>query len=386
MQNLPGFKRSVRSSASRTPSTAEGSSPLLRGTKRRQVDLDDDEPLSKRMSTEASLAAALQSINKRLDKIDEGLKENASKNDWENMRKEITGQMQKNTARIQRLEDGRDQERDEIRHVVRQAVEEIIDQTIDAKISDQITRNTYDDLNGAETVRKRENVEYYEARRSLRMWPVPDGDETAEKAARDYMLNVLQVPRMTIARMAIDFVRRVSGARRSKIEDEVLVRFTEMSDRDVIKSYSSNLSKHIGKAGIRLEVPTHLRHVFRLLETHAAELRKCHPGTKWSIKFDDIEMSLALDVKVSEVDGWMRITPEAARKSRAQRGSVDVQAGRATPGGRAGRRALMLPSPGKTFAFQPGQSTRTSGDANNNDTNDHHTRRDDWSSSTSQTE
>ena len=56
------------------------------------------------MSTEASLAAALQGINKRLDKIDEGLKENASKNDWENMRKEITGQMQKNTVRIQQLE------------------------------------------------------------------------------------------------------------------------------------------------------------------------------------------------------------------------------------------------------------------------------------------
>ena len=102
---------------------------------------------------------------------------------------------------------------------------------------------------------------------------------------------------------------------------------------------------------------------------------------------DDIEMSLVLDVRVSEVDGWMRITPEAARKSRAQRGSVDIQAGRATPGGRAGRRALMLPSPGKTFAFQPGQTTsNASGDVNNNDTNEQETRTDGWSSSTSQTE
>ena len=88
--NLPGFKRSVRSTAKktpRTPSTAEGASPVLRGYKEETghstntQTSDTQEPACNRMSTEASLAEALREVNKRLDKIDEGLKENASKND-----------------------------------------------------------------------------------------------------------------------------------------------------------------------------------------------------------------------------------------------------------------------------------------------------------------
>ena len=172
------------------------------------------------------------------------------------------------------------------------------------------------------------------------------GDETAEKEARDFMVNVLEVPRITVARIRIDFVRRISGTRRSKVKDEVLVRFADAQDRDAVQSYATNLSKHIGKAGIRLDVPAHLRHVFRLLESHSAELKNRYPNAKRAIKFDDAARSLTLDVKIDEEEGWTRIDPETAERSRKARGHTGrLDAARALPGGKAGRRAMMLSPP-----------------------------------------
>ena len=137
--------------------------------------------------------------------------------------------------------------------------------------------------------------------RSMRMWPVPEGDETAEKAARDFITNILEVPRITVARLRIDFVRRVSATRRSRVGEEVLVRFKDVGDRDAVQSYAPNLSKMNGKAGIRLEIPTHLRQTFRLLDSHGGEIKKKHALAKRSIRFDDSTNSLVLDVKISDL-------------------------------------------------------------------------------------
>ena len=196
-----------------------------------------------------------------------------------------------------------------------------------------------------EGTRKLEEIKYNEARRSMRMWPVPEGNETAEKAARDFMCNVLEIPRITVARIRIDFVRRVSSSRRSRVEDEVLVRFTDSDDRDVVQSFAPSLAKQGGKAGVRLDIPTHLKHVFRLLDAHGAELRKRNPLAKRSIKFGNTTRSLVLDAKIDEEDGWMRIDQRTAEEARKQRGISTSAIGCATPGGKAGRRVLMLPSP-----------------------------------------
>lgn len=219
------------------------------------------------------------------------------------MRKEIAGQMSSNIARIERLEERQKIDKEEIRHV-KEAVGDLVEKAVGERITEQSNRNVITDGHELNTILKREEADFYDVRRSIRLWPVPDGDETAEKAARDFMMNTLSIPMIEIARIAIEFVQRVSGTHRSRIGDEVLVQFSNAADRDVIKSYAPNLAKMEGKAGIRLEIPTHLRHVFRLLETHAAELRKHHPGIKWSVKFDDIERLLVLDVRVSESEGF----------------------------------------------------------------------------------
>ena len=100
-----------------------------------------------------------------------------------------------------------------------------------------------------------------------------------------------------------------------------------------------------GKAGVRLEIPTHLRQTFRLLDSHGSEIKKRHPAAKRSIKFDDSSSSLVLDVKISEEENWIRVDPRAADEARKSRGYAGSSTGKATPGGKAGRRALLLPSP-----------------------------------------
>ena len=208
----------------------------------------------------------------------------------------------------------------------------------------------------ARDVVKIEEAEYNAARRSMRMWPVPEGDENAEKAARDFMTNVLDVPRITVAKIRIEFMRRVSTTRRSRIAEEVLVRFMDVGDRDVIQSYAPNLSNHGGKAGIRLEIPTHLRHTFRILDNHSSESKKRHNGAKRLIKFEDSTKSLVLDMKISDEEGCIRIDAETARMAGKEIGFGGGNIGRATPGGKVGRRALLLFSPDERNAFSQNQS------------------------------
>ena len=181
------------------------------------------------------------------------------------------------------------------------------------------------------------------------MWPIPDGDDTVEKSVRDFMCNILDIPRITVARIRIKFARRISTSRRSKVENEVLVRFADVGDRDVVQSFAPNLAKQNGKAGVRLEVPTHLRQAFRVLEGHSSELKKQHQNAKRSIKLDDSTLGLVLDVRISELDTWVRIDPKMVEESRKSRGTGEGNGsiGRATPGGKAGRRALLIPSPGE---------------------------------------
>ena len=242
---------------------------------------------------------------------------------------------------------------------------------------------------------KLEEAEYNDARRSMRLWPIPDGDETVEKATRDFFSNVLEIPRITVARICIDFVRRVSGTRRSRVENEVLVRFVDVADRDAVQSYAPNLAKWTGKAGIRLEIPTHLRPTFRLLDNHSSELKKKYVNAKRSMKFEDSTRSLVLDVKINDDDGWFRVDHAMAEMARSHRGQEQRQTiGRATPGGKAGRRALLMPSPDKgardRTGFTAGRAsewTRPDGNAQERANRSHHnseTR--DWDSGSSSRE
>ena len=349
--NLPAFKTSVRKSVNRTSASAGqtrsaanasvDASPLLRGHKRKQKDDLPNSPPIKRMANCQDLAAALTGITARLDKIDKGLKVNATKEDVTKVQTTLTQlhqQMNNNKENIEWIMQARRDDAKKVEHRIEECVREEI-----GKLSTERPRG-----NRMDEILKVEEMEYNEARRSTRMWPIPDGDESVEKSVRDFMCSALQMPRLEVARIQLEFARRVSGARRSKINDEVLVKFRDTGDRDAVQSYAPNLANMAGKAGIRLEVPTHLRRVFRLLESHGGELKKAHPSVKRAIKFDDASRSLVLDVKINEGEGWMRVDPEMAEESKRIRGKTPNSSSlRACPGGKARRRVLMLPSPGK---------------------------------------
>ena len=294
------------------------------------------------MSTSQDLAAALTGITSRLDKIDQGLKENATKEDVTRVQETLT-----------RLDDQVAKNKEDVAWLIRTKQDDTkhLEQKIGECVRDEIGKLRMEGScnQRVEDIKKLEEADYNDARQSMRMWPIPDGDETVKKATRDFMCNILDIPRLSVARIRINFVRRVSGARRSKIEKEVLVRFADTGDRDTVQSYAPNLARHGGKAGVRFEIPNHLRHIFRLLDAHGGELKKRHPSLKRSIKFDDAARSFVLDVKIAEDEAWTRIDPRMAEESRRLRDANGRQAviGRASPGGKAGRRVLMLPSPGK---------------------------------------
>ena len=76
--------------------------------------------------------------------------------------------------------------------------------------------------------------------------------------------------------------------------------FSSARERDLVQSYAANLANHDGRAGIRMELPEHLRGLFKLFEAHGAELRKRYPGLKRAIKYDDASQSLCMDVKMPD--------------------------------------------------------------------------------------
>ena len=126
------------------------------------------------------------------------------------------------------------------------------------------------------------------------------------------MEKTLKMPGQIIDTLTIEKIEKQSQARRSKIQDEVLVMLETSQQRDTIQSYALNLAAVQGKAGIRLDVPDFLRGVFRMFEEHAAALRAQYGVVKRAIRFDDINGSLYMDVKLEDTD-WHRITADEVR-------------------------------------------------------------------------
>lgn len=135
----------------------------------------------------------------------------------------------------------------------------------------------------------------------------------------------MEIPEENLPEDAVEAVRRLHPTRRRseapgtrRIQHEVLVVFRDVATRDMIFSYASNLGKTNGtasQAGVRMEIPPHLTGIFKTLDSHGQLLRKRHgPGVKRSIKFDDLEMSLYMDVKLPDESSWLKVDYATARE------------------------------------------------------------------------
>ena len=54
---------------------------------------------------------------------------------------------------------------------------------------------------------------------------------------------------------------------------------------------------------------------FRLMEEHAGLLNKRYPGTKRSIKFNDVSLDRCIDIKLLDEEEWKKFTFEQIKKA-----------------------------------------------------------------------
>ena len=166
---------------------------------------------------------------------------------------------------------------------------------------------------------------YWIARRSIRCWPVPGSTvQDIWRGTDIFLRHTMDIPNDTILETDILEVRRIKpGSRRARIQDEVLVRFKDISTRDFVTSYAKNLGKCVDDrgfptAGIRLDIPDFLVGVHQDLQRYGSHLRKIHgQGLKRHVRFNDPDLSLHLDVRLPGTEEWLRVGWELAKEERA---------------------------------------------------------------------
>ena len=163
---------------------------------------------------------------------------------------------------------------------------------------------------------------YLYARRSVGLWPINQADENSLwKGVGEFIHSALDIADDDVCQEDIEAVVPIPYPRRpiGNINREASVTFYCQRKRDTILAHVSNLSTYVdsaGKptAGVRLKIPPELDDTFRLLSRFGTRLRARHgEGTRRHIKFDDIEASMFMNVKIPGDKEWSWVTPEMAK-------------------------------------------------------------------------
>ena len=168
---------------------------------------------------------------------------------------------------------------------------------------------------------------YEAARKMVRLWPVNGkSDEELRREALRFIRQKLRVCTISCNDEQVLRVRRTKQAKKSIINNEVLVFFADKYARDQVVGNAKNLAEYRlpdgrPSAGMRMNYPDHLTADFRVLEWYGAELNKRYPGTKRNIKFDDDSEGLRMDVRVPHMDEWHKVYPDMAREIKSERTS-----------------------------------------------------------------
>ena len=101
---------------------------------------------------------------------------------------------------------------------------------------------------------------------------------------------------------------------RSKIWNEVLVRFGTVSERDEVISGAVNLKDAQVEAGVWLEIPDHLQADFKVLIQYGNDARR-HYGNdvRRLVRFFKEEYGLVLHLGLP-LGQWLKVTPNKARE------------------------------------------------------------------------
>ena len=143
-----------------------------------------------------------------------------------------------------------------------------------ARLEERVQRQEGRTSGGQVAASKRQEAQqgaYMRARRSFRIWPVEKlPGEEIEVAIKRFFQTNMRVPASLTSTLNLDTIRRaVEQPARSKIKNEIIVTFAEREERDTVKSYARELAHMGGMAGLRLEIPEHLKGHHKVLEEHA---------------------------------------------------------------------------------------------------------------------
>ena len=131
-------------------------------------------------------------------------------------------------------------------------------------------------------LKERHQLENYNmSRRSLRLWPVSvpplDGEDDSDQFLRLraavylFMADFLKVDKPEELEIEDLIVQR--PMRRGNVKNEVLVTFTNVSERDEVIAHAANLKDSTVPAGVRLDIPSHLQSDFKILIQYGNEAR-----------------------------------------------------------------------------------------------------------------
>ena len=153
-------------------------------------------------------------------------------------------------------------------------------------------------------------IKYWDARKSLRAWPVKGPDFSANFIT--FAEERLKIRSGYLKRS--DFtVFPVASPAAAASPDQVIVKFDSVRLRDEIKSNARNLSGTDRSVGLQLEAPDHLRSHYQLFQKLGYNIKSKHPGLKRNVKFDDLEMALVMDIKTSVNSDWKTLSYAEAK-------------------------------------------------------------------------
>ena len=155
---------------------------------------------------------------------------------------------------------------------------------------------------------------FLRARRSTRLWPVDKNGNNIDNCRR-FLVDWPAVPQATADGIDIEEAYFVDQVKRSRVENEAVVVFSTSETKDMVRPMRRDWLQAGGKAGMRMEIPDHLRGTFKLFEQHGGQLKaRYKEGLQRSIKFDDVNQGLMMDVKLPHLDKWQRIRQHKIRQ------------------------------------------------------------------------
>ena len=160
---------------------------------------------------------------------------------------------------------------------------------------------------------------FFEARKSLRIWPLLD---LSDDVVRDFFTSKLGI---TSARAEdLEFTaKRLASSRPTDPPNQALVTFGTSRQRDEVKAAARSLTDR--EVGVQMEPPDHLRSHFQTFQALAYQLKQKHPLLKRNVKFSDEDLALEMDFNVG--DGrWRTIgildARDALKKAKSKRSTA----------------------------------------------------------------